>query len=227
VHTKTVAPRIDLRRPGPWAGLFESALHLTDHLATVIRDPLWSFGGGTVLMLRLNHRHSRDIDLFVPDPQYLGHVTPRLSDAAEQLTDHYVEAAQYVKLLLVTGEIDIVVGQPLTDSPWEMVGHEGRTIRVETNAEIVAKKMYHRGDQAKARDLFDLCAVADHDPAAIEKAAPFFTRHADAFVERLKLYAGYAETEFAQIQRIEYHRPFEECLVLAESILMAAKRHHP
>ncbi len=212
----------DLTRPGPWAALFESALTLTDHLATVLEKPVWTFGGGTVLMLRLNHRYSRDIDLFVPDPQYLGHVTPRLSDAAENLTTEYVEAAEYVKLLMPTGEIDIVVGQPLTDQPWEVVAHRGRRILLETNAEILAKKMYHRGNQAKARDLFDLCAVADLDPAAIEQAAPFFKRHGDAFVAQLKANVGYLEEEFAQIQRIDYQRPFEECLTLAESIIDAA-----
>jgi hypothetical protein len=212
----------DLTRPGPWAALFESALTLTDHLATVIDRPVWTFGGGTVLMLRLNHRHSRDIDLFVPDPQYLGHVTPRLSDVAENLTTEYVEAADYVKLLMPNGEIDIVVGTPLTDRPWEVVEYRGRRILVETNAEILAKKMYHRGNQAKARDLFDLCAVADLDPAAIEQAAPFFAKHGDAFIARLKANAGYVEEEFAHIQRIAYKRPFEECLTLAESIIDAS-----
>lgn len=217
-----MAKLADLTRPGPWAALFASALTLTDHLATVIANPVWTFGGGTVLMLRLNHRHSRDIDLFVPDPQYLGHVTPRLSDPAENLTTDYVEAAEYVKLLMPAGEIDIVVGTPLTDSPWEVVMHRGRRILVETNAEIVAKKMHYRGNQAKARDLFDLCAVADLDPTAIEQAAPFFARHGHAFVAQLKANAGYLEEEFAQIQRIDYQRPFEECLTLAESIIDAA-----
>jgi hypothetical protein len=218
-----MAKPIDLTKPGPWAGLFASALKLTDHLSTVIRQPVWTFGGGTVLMLRLNHRHSRDIDLFVPDPQYLGHVTPRLCEVAESLTDEYVEAAQYVKLLMPTGEIDVVVGQPLTDPASEAVMHGGRRILVETNAEIIAKKMHHRGDQAKARDLFDLCAVADMDPDAIEQAAPFFARHGNAFIERLKSYADLAEEEFAQIQRIDYRRPFDECLTLAESLIAAAR----
>ena len=217
-----MAKPADLTRPGPWAALFASALTLTDHLATVIDKPVWTFGGGTVLMLRLHHRHSRDIDLFVPDPQYLGHVTPRLSDAAERLTTEYVEAAGYVKLLMPNGEIDVVVGEPLTAQPWEVVAHRGRQIRVETNAEILAKKMHHRGDQAKARDLFDLCAVADLDPEAIDKAAPFFMRHGDAFIGQLKANAGYIEEDFAQIQRIDYKRPFEECLMLAETIVDAA-----
>jgi hypothetical protein len=146
-------------------------------------------------------------------------VTPRLSDVAETLTNDYVEAADYVKLLLPGGEIDIVVGQPLTDEPWEVVVHGGRRIAVETNAEIVAKKMYHRGDQAKARDLFDLCTVADLDPGAIEQAGPWFTRHGDAFIAQLKANAGYIEEDFAQIHRIAYRRPFDECLTLAETII--------
>lgn len=217
-----MAKSANLRRSGPWAALFESALTLTDHLATVIDRPVWTFGGGTVLMLRLNHRYSRDIDLFVPDPQYLGHVTPRLSDAAENLTTEYIEAAGYVKLLMPTGEIDIVVGESLTNQPWEMVAHRGRQIRVETNAEILAKKMYHRGNLAKARDLFDLCAVADLDPVSVEQAAPFLTRYGDLFIAQLKANAGYIEEDFAQIRRIGYKRPFEECLTLAESIIDAA-----
>lgn len=217
-----MAKPVDLTRPGPWAGLFRSALTLTDHLATVIDKPVWTFSGGTVLMLRLNHRHSRDIDLFVPDPQYLGHVTPRLCDAAERLTTEYVEAAGYVKLIMPTGEIDFVVGEPLTDRPWEAVVFRGRQILVETNAEILAKKMHHRGNQGKARDLFDLCAVADLDPAAIEQAAPFFTRHGSAFVAQLEANAGYIEEDFAQLQRIDYRRPFEECMTLAQSIIGAA-----
>ena len=42
----------------------------------------WSFGGGTVLMRRFRHRVSKDVDIFVPDPQYLGYVSPRLNDTA-------------------------------------------------------------------------------------------------------------------------------------------------
>ena len=217
-----MAKPVDLTRPGAWAALFESALTLTDHLATVLDKPVWTFGGGTVLMLRLNHRYSRDIDLFVPDPQYLGHLTPRLCEAAENLTTEYVETAEYVKLLMPAGEIDIVVGQPLTDVPWEIVAYRGRQIRVETNAEILAKKMYHRGDQAKARDLFDLCTVADLDPVSIEQASPFFIRHGAAFIAHLKASADYVEEDFIQIRRIGYKRSFEECLTLAEIIIDAA-----
>lgn len=181
---------------------------------------MWTFGGGTVLMLRLNHRRSKDIDLFVPDPQYLGYVNPRLSDAAEAVSPDYIEAAQFIKLLLPGGEIDIVASDWLTGDPWEVVQHAGRSIRIETNAEIIAKKFFHRGQDAKARDLFDLCAVAEADPGAIESAAPFLQRHATEFIDKLKRHATYAQEEFSQIDRIDYRRPFDECLTMAEFLLL-------
>jgi hypothetical protein len=40
------------------------------HQEEVTVEPPWTFGGGTVLMLGFDHRFSKDIDLFVPDPQY-------------------------------------------------------------------------------------------------------------------------------------------------------------
>jgi hypothetical protein len=45
----------------------------------------WIFGGGTALMLKFNHRHSHDIDIFLPDPQLLGYVSPRLSAEPAEL----------------------------------------------------------------------------------------------------------------------------------------------
>ena len=73
---------VDLGQPGVWTTIFPKALSLMQHLETQTTRPLWTFGGGTVLMLRIGHRQSRDIDLFVNDPQYLGFINPRLSDVA-------------------------------------------------------------------------------------------------------------------------------------------------
>ncbi|WP_292097575.1 nucleotidyl transferase AbiEii/AbiGii toxin family protein, partial [Mesorhizobium sp.] len=33
----------------------------------------WSFGGGTAMMIQIGHRESHDIDIFLDDPQLLGH----------------------------------------------------------------------------------------------------------------------------------------------------------
>ena len=170
-------------------------------------------------MLRIGHRLSKDIDLFVPDPQYLGHLTPRLSDTAEAITSDYEETAEYIKLYLEAGEIDIVVGQPLTDQPFDVVEHQGRLIRVETCAEIIAKKMWHRGDRAKARDLFDLCAVAAREPAAITAAAPFMRRHGATFLELLNERSDVLGMDFAQIDAIGEHLSFHEALAMASAII--------
>ncbi|WP_306620357.1 nucleotidyl transferase AbiEii/AbiGii toxin family protein [Massilia scottii] len=101
--------------PHAWETLFSRALVLIGEIAKQGCDnPFWTFGGGTVLMLRYGHRFSKDIDIFVPDPQSLGFVTPRLSDVAESITGDYVEAANYVKLYLPEGEIDFVATPNLT-----------------------------------------------------------------------------------------------------------------
>ena len=151
--------------PGPWQVLFQRALLLVDDIRRHggLANPFWTLGGGTVLMFRYGHRLSKDIDIFVPDPQYLGYVTPRPSDTAAALTEDYSEMpGSFVKLQFEEGEIDFVAAPNLTDTAWEQWEIQGRPVRVETAAEVIAKKMYHRGDRATARDLFDLALVAEN-----------------------------------------------------------------
>jgi len=209
----------DLNRPGVWKKLFPHALRLMAHLESETENPQWTFGGGTVLMLRIGHRQSKDIDLFVPDPQYLGYVNPRLSDVAEQVSSDYEENAEFLRLYLPDGEIDIVVGTALTDSPFDIITYAGREIKVETCAEIIAKKMWHRGDHAKARDLYDLCAVADAEPAAIEQAAPFMKKHGAAFLAQLENRAELVQKQFEAIDVIGFRLSYEECMRKAREIL--------
>ena len=55
-----------------WEGLFKDALRLVNEIRTYgTKNLYWTFGGGTVLMRRYQHRLSKDIDIFVPDPQAL------------------------------------------------------------------------------------------------------------------------------------------------------------
>lgn len=65
-------------------------------------------------MRRHRHRLSKDVDIFIDDPQFLGYLTPRLSPVAEALTTDYAEDANYVKLRFPEGEVDFVVSAPLT-----------------------------------------------------------------------------------------------------------------
>lgn len=140
-------------------------------------------------------------------------------DAAERVSTEYEESAEFIKLLLPAGEIDIVAGEPLTDQPYEVVAYGGRELKIETCAEIVAKKMWHRGNRAKARDLYDLCAVADAEPAAIEDAAPWFQKHGAAFLAGLQTRAEIARQEFRAIDAIGQPLDFDRCLAQARSII--------
>lgn len=210
---------LDMQRPGAWTALFPKALELMAHLEARIPNAPWTFGGGTVLMLRIGHRQSKDIDLFVPDPQYIGYVNPRLSEVAAGVSADYEEAAEFIKLFLPDGEIDVVAGPALTARPFDLVGYGEGMIRVETSAEIIAKKMWHRGDRAKGRDLYDLCSVANAEPEQISVAGPFMARHARAFLCALSEREEQLRREFVAIDAIGEPLEFDACLQQAETIL--------
>jgi len=140
-------------RLNAWEILFRRALEIVDSVAASgTRFDDRSFGGGTVLMRRYRHRVSKDVDIFVPDPQYLGYVSPKLNDAAESPTSKYLETANSVKLFFPEGEIDFIASAPMTDKPTVNETVLGRRVRVETTAEIIAKKVWHRGREFTARD---------------------------------------------------------------------------
>jgi len=211
---------------GVWSELLPHALRIIDEIKKHgTSDPFWTFGGGTVLMLRYQHRVSKDIDIFVPDPQYLGFVTPRLSDVAADVSLRYVEDQNsYVKLMRPEGEIDFVASPNLTKPGYEEWQILGNMIRVETAVEIVAKKLWHRGDRATSRDLFDLSLVIEREPEELKMAAPFLLRHADQFLEQILGRSHVLKPQFEEIDILNYHPSYEEALERVVSFLDALKR---
>lgn len=207
---------------GVWRELLQHAFALVDEIAAHgIADPFWTFGGGTVLMLRYGHRLSKDIDIFVPDPQYLGFVSPRLSAVAEGVSDQYVEGPGYIKLLRPEGEIDFVASPNLSDYPFEVWDLLGRQVRVETAAEIVAKKLWHRGDRASARDLFDLALVIEREPAALARAAPHLLRHRAEFLRQVEQRQAVLNAQFEAIDRLDFTLTYAQAAALASSFLLS------
>lgn len=205
---------------GVWQDLLRHAYTLIDEIAKHgIRHPVWTFGGGTVLMLRHGHRMSKDIDIFVPDPQYLGFVSPRLSDVAESVTHDYVEGPGYIKLLRPEGEIDFVASPNLTPEPFEEWELLGRVLRVETSAEIVAKKLWHRGDRATARDLFDLALVIEREPQSLASAGQYLVRHREAFLKQIEQREAVLKLQFEAIDRLSYQISYEQARQLASEFL--------
>ena len=170
-------------------------------------------------MLRYAHRQSKDIDIFVPDPQYLGFVTPRLSEAAAAVSPDYVEAANFVKLIRKEGEIDFVASPNLTPHPYETWDLLGRPVRVETATEIVAKKLWHRGDMATARDLFDLALVIEKEPDQLRTAAPFLTKHNGVFLDQLDKRHALIRAQFEAIDTMTFKPSFEHAFTVASQFL--------
>lgn len=142
-----------------------------------------------------------------------------MSETAEGITSDYVEQGNFVKLVLDAGEVDVVASPNLTDEPFEIWEIMGQPVKVETAAEIVAKKLYHRGDRATARDLFDLAVVVEQEPTTLAHAAPFLLRHAAAFLGQIEAGPPIMREQFARIQRISFDRSFDECVALARDFL--------
>lgn len=223
---RVAAAHLDVTQPrliaGVWRGLFEHALALIDEIArNGIAAPFWTFGGGTVLMLRYRHRRSRDVDIFVPDPRYLGYVTPRLSAVAESISPDYVEEAGHVKLIRPEGEIDFVAAPNLTTPAFETWRIARREVRAETAVEIVAKKMWHRGATATARDLFDLALVIERERKALAAAARFLVRHRKAFLQQLHARAPVLRAQFDAIDAMRFRPSYDDCVARAERFLCA------
>ena len=203
-----------------WESLFTRALEIIDSVAAHA-PPLvdWTFGGGTVLMRRHNHRSSKDIDLFIADAQYLGYLTPRLNATAESLTTNYIEQGGFLKLSFREGEIDFVVSGSLTQSPFVVEALCGRDVKVETSTEIIAKKVWHRGTEFTARDLFDLAMVADNEPDALLEIKPILTGRRDVILARVQKYESAFRETFAALEVLDYRRTFDECLERAKEAL--------
>lgn len=212
--------------PQSWEVLFGHALSLIDDvLRHGTKDLYWTFGGGTVLMLRYNHRFSKDIDIFVPDPQALGFVTPRLSSYAETLTTDYTEAANFVKLFLPEGEIDFLASPNLTDDPYVLQELQGRMVKVETSAEIIAKKFWHRGDRLTARDIFDFRPRGRARTGRTRRrgGVPGPAHRFDT-QSQLESHAGRIKLQFDAIATLDYTPSYEHAVGVLKERLLACRQ---
>jgi len=165
-------------RPSDWAWLFRTACSLIRQVNSdqSIIDS-WSLGGGTAMMLQIDHRESHDVDIFLPDPQFLSYLDPKLHDFKFEIfpADHDGDGSGFLKIAFKDiGEIDFIVGHSLTLSPTIQTTIENETVQLETIPEIITKKIYHRGAGIKPRDIFDIAAASE--------------RYADSIVSALRDY---------------------------------------
>jgi hypothetical protein len=149
-----------------WPLLFDIAIKLIDQAeAAVGHRPIWSFGGGTALMLQIDHRESHDIDLFIDDPQILPFLNPvTQAYALDRQPDAYQsDGTRAIKLIFEgMGEIDFICCADITDDPTALQSIRGQNVALERPSEIIAKKIFYRGSHMQPRDMFDLAAVVAH-----------------------------------------------------------------
>lgn len=151
------------QRSSDWRSLFRIACDL---IGQVNRESLiidnWTLGGGTAMMLHIDHRESRDIDIFLLDPQLLGFLNPETHDFSfEIMPDSYEgDGSRSIRFSFQgIGEIDFIAAPNLTAKPTIERDVEGTRILLETVPEIVTKKVRFRGTHIKPRDIFDIAAA--------------------------------------------------------------------
>jgi hypothetical protein len=175
-----------------WARLFKMACAL---IRQVNSDRLiidhWTFGGGTAMMLQMNHRESHDVDIFLSDPQLLPFLDPQKHDFEFELrpADYEGDGSSFQRFSFTDiGEIDFILGHALTISPATSATIEGEGILLETIPEIIAKKIYYRGSSIKPRDIFDIAAAGE--------------QHAVSVIEALRSYRKEVEVTLRTIDRL-------------------------
>jgi hypothetical protein len=189
--------------------------------ANIVDD--WTFGGGTAMMLQIGHRESRDVDIFLSDPQLLALLDPQKNDFEFDIqpADHSGDGAKSLKIAFEEiGEIDFIVAGVLTSSPTTQTTVEGESVLLETVPEIITKKIYHRGVSITPRDIFDIAAAGEQHEAslvaelrnyrdevkkaltAIEKLNPTFVNDTIAQLAIRDQYKATATTAIERTKRI-------------------------
>lgn len=201
-----------------WLNLFRQAMAVID-AGTADAGPFeWTIGGGTMLWLRFRHRESRDIDIFLSDPQRLGVLSPRLNSQTEIMVNEqdgkYIEQSSFLKLAFSEGDIDFVVAPHLT-TPYAEAGEiDRRSVLIETPREILAKKLLYRADDFTARDLFDLAFLieASEAKALIASDRRTYLPRVQIAIARVRLLGDALRRSFEAIQALDYRPTFEHCV---------------
>jgi Nucleotidyl transferase AbiEii toxin, Type IV TA system len=195
-----------------WARLFRIALALIRQVNSEqsIIDH-WTFGGGIALMLQIDHRESRDVDIFLPDPQLLPFLDPQKHDFEFEIQPAAYEGdgTGFLKLAFdKIGEIDFIVGHAMTSSPTTQASIEGEAVLLETIPEIITKKIYHRGAGIKPRDIFDIAAAGEqHADLLIAELQSYRDEVTRTLILMDKLNTDFVNRAIAQLSIKERYKP--------------------
>lgn len=215
-------------RPSQWEALIEQAYKIIDH---VNRDHAlltsWTFGGGTAMMLQINHRESHDIDLFLDDPQLLPYLTAAVGEMTFDIgTPSYNgDGTGHLKIAFKdVGEIDFIVTGHILDEHTKTTEIFGREVDLETVPEIIAKKVRFRGASIQPRDVFDIAAANDAGyEREIRGALAEIADYRDIAATRLDaLNEDYVKTTISQLMlKPEFRSTAENAIAITKELLRA------
>jgi hypothetical protein len=209
-----------------WAQLFRIACDLIRQANSkqVVIDH-WTIGGGTAMMLQIDHRESHDIDIFLDGPQQLPFLDPQKQDFEFEIQPNGYEGdgIRSLKLVFSIGEIDFIVAGALTSSPTTQREIEGEIVQLETIPEIVTKKVFYRGSNIMPRDVFDIAAAgAGSADAIIEQLAPYKDRVTGTLAAMEKMNPKFVSDSIADLViRDQYKALAKTALERSKKILRA------
>ncbi|CAN7616898.1 nucleotidyl transferase AbiEii/AbiGii toxin family protein [Devosia sp. LjRoot3] len=207
-------------RPSDWPRLFAIACDLLDQVQQNSGGYQfgWSFGGGTAMMIQIGHRESHDIDIFIDEAQILGFLDPAKANLnfTTKPAEYVGDGARFQKFAFADlGEIDFIVSGHLTANPFVTQAVEGREVQLETIPEIIAKKIYYRGNEAKARDIFDIAAAAQG--------------HREEIIEALKEFPDQVEATLVRLDKLNPEfvaSTIRQLMILPDFLPLAGQSHH-
>ena len=148
------------------------------------------------------------------DPQQLAFLDPTRRDFTFEVqpSGQSGDGARFVKLTFADlGEIDFIAGGALTSPASTAETVDSERLELETVAEIIAKKIHHRGSTITPRDIFDIAAAGE--------------KHADAIIielRKLKDAVGQAISALEKL-RPEFVRRVNSDLVIRPAFFAVAQ----
>ncbi len=178
------------------------------------------------MMLQIDHRESRDVDIFLSDPQLLSFLDPQKNDFQFEIEpDAYRgDGARSLRFAFNgVGEIDFIVAGALTSQSARLTEIEGEPVLLETIPEIVTKKIYYRGFNLEPRDVFDIAAAGEQfEDALIEELRKYPDRVAQTLAAIDKLDADFVNRAIAQLPIKARYRAVANKAIERSKALLAA-----
>ncbi len=86
----------------------------------------------------------------------------------------------------------------------------------------MAKKIWHRGAQFTARDIFDLAMVSEWEPEALKEIFPILREKREVVLRRITGFEPQLRETFDELLILEYQRSFDECVEIVKNTLSSA-----